>query len=232
MADSIVVLGPRLDVAATLGGLAMGRFDPTMRIERGHVWRASRTPDGPGTIHLRPDAAGLRAEAWGPGASWLLQRAGAMAGLADDRGGFEPHHHPLVAELARRHDVRIARTERVLERLVPTILCQKVTGLEAKRGWAALVRLADTNAPGPVPLLLPPAPTWLASLPSFAFHRARASSASAPTPSAGPPSTPTAWKRRSPSAEMSWRDDCWRCRASDPGRWPRCRCSRSATPTP
>ena len=161
-----------IDVVGTLGGLRLGRGDPTMSIEHGTVWRATRTPDGPGTIRLWSDRTRVRAEAWGPGGDWLLERAAGMAGLLDDPTTFEPRHHSVVAELARRRpDQRFARTERVLERLVPTIHSQKVTGLEAKRSWLALVRLARAPAPGPEPLLLPPAADWLAELPRFTYHR-------------------------------------------------------------
>jgi 3-methyladenine DNA glycosylase/8-oxoguanine DNA glycosylase len=163
-----------IDVGATFGPLALGRFDPTIRVEPREVWRASRTPDGPGTLHVAAlDAGRIHVEAWGPGARWLLDRARALCGLHDDAAGFEPARHPLVAEIVRRHGpLRFGRTDIVLERLVPTILSQKVTGLEAKRGWRALVRLAGERAPGPARLLLPPSAPWLKALPVFSYHRA------------------------------------------------------------
>ena len=43
--------GP-LDLRRTLAPLWRGRGDPTMRMAPDGVWRATRTPDGPGTIHL------------------------------------------------------------------------------------------------------------------------------------------------------------------------------------
>jgi 3-methyladenine DNA glycosylase/8-oxoguanine DNA glycosylase len=66
----------------------------------------------------------------------------------------------------------VPRTERVLDVLVPTILAQKVTGIEAKRSWAALVRHHAEPAPGPAGLALPPDPADLARLPDHVFHRA------------------------------------------------------------
>jgi 3-methyladenine DNA glycosylase/8-oxoguanine DNA glycosylase len=171
-AEPVLIPIDSADVGRTLGPLMLGNRDPTMRIDGSGVWRASRTPDGPGTIHVQRVAGGVEAEAWGPGAAWLLARAAGMVGAFDQRSSFDPSHHPLVARLARSSaGLRIPRTERVLERLVPTILSQKVTGLEAKRGWSGLVRLAGELAPGPSPLLLPPDPGWLASLPTYAFHR-------------------------------------------------------------
>jgi len=134
------------------------------------LWRASRTPHGPGTIHLPLD--GQHARAWGPGQEWLLDRVDALRGDLDDINGFDPSPHALVARLAHRFPrVRLPRTEGVLEVLVPAILEQKVTGAEARRAWRGLVRRLGEPAPGPVPLLLPPSPTRLLETPSYVFHR-------------------------------------------------------------
>jgi 3-methyladenine DNA glycosylase/8-oxoguanine DNA glycosylase len=95
-----------------------------------------------------------------------------MTGALDSLDGFDPSVHPVVARLARRlSSLRLPRTERVLDALVPAVLEQKVTGIEARRAWVGLVRLVGTPAPGPVPLLLTPSPTQLLEVPSFAFHR-------------------------------------------------------------
>jgi 3-methyladenine DNA glycosylase/8-oxoguanine DNA glycosylase len=58
----------------------------------------------------------------------------------------------------------------VVEALVPTILEQKVVGIEAKRSYAGLVRALSEPAPGPGGLLLPPDPARLAATPYYAFH--------------------------------------------------------------
>jgi len=150
--------------------LGHGRGDPTIRFAADGVWRATHTPNGPGTIHL--PAGGAKAEAWGPGGDWLLARAPAMTGALDSIDGFDPALHPVVARLARcLSSLRLPRTERVLDALVPAILEQKVTGFEARRSWAGLVRLLNEPAPGPVPLLLTPSPARLLEVPSYAFHR-------------------------------------------------------------
>ena len=46
------------------------------RIDR-VAWRATRTPDGPATVHLTLSAAtaSLQAEAWGEGADWIIERS-------------------------------------------------------------------------------------------------------------------------------------------------------------
>jgi 3-methyladenine DNA glycosylase/8-oxoguanine DNA glycosylase len=171
-----VALGFVPELGATLAPLRLGRSDPTTKIGLGGVWRATRTPEGPATVHLRVDRAAptvVDAQAWGPGATWVLDRVPSWVGARDDLSGFDPSAHPVVALAAHRHPgVRVPCTERVLDILVPTILSQKVTGLQAKRSWSALVRRAAEPAPGPPGLLLPPSPRWLAQLPDHVFHRA------------------------------------------------------------
>jgi 3-methyladenine DNA glycosylase/8-oxoguanine DNA glycosylase len=161
--------GSALTLRTNLRLLRHSGLDPTIRFAADGVWRATHTPDGPGTVHLTDHG---EAEAWGPGAGWLLERAPAMTGALDSLDGFEPSRHPVVANLARRFaSVRLPRTERVLDALVPAVLEQKVTGIEARRAWVGLVRLIGTPAPGPVPLLLTPTPEQLLAVPSYAFHR-------------------------------------------------------------
>jgi 3-methyladenine DNA glycosylase/8-oxoguanine DNA glycosylase len=152
-----------LDLARTLAPLWRGRGDPTMRVGTDGVWRATRTPDGPATIHL----------AIGGGA---LDHAPAMAGLLDDPAGLDAlaTRHPLVRDLARHHPgLRFPRTLAVMESLVPAIIEQKVTGNEAHRAWRGLVATHGEPAPGPAGragLRVPPGPAVLAALPYFAFH--------------------------------------------------------------
>lgn len=161
--------GRRLRLRQTLGPVRHGGSDPTIRFAVDGVWRATQTPDGPGTIHLRPDGS---SEAWGPGADWLLGRADALQGLDDDVAGFDPSGHPVIERLARRlPHVRLTRTDRVLDALVPAVLEQKVTGKEARRAWAGLVRLTGEPAPGPVPMRCTPTATRLLEVPTHVFHR-------------------------------------------------------------
>ncbi|MBV8303092.1 MAG: DNA-3-methyladenine glycosylase 2 family protein [Acidimicrobiia bacterium] len=142
----------------------------TMRFAGDGVWRATRTPDGPATIHLSGGGHRVEVEAWGPGAPWAVEHAPALVGADDSAEGFEPGH-PVVAELRRRlRGLRVGRSDAVVESLVPTVLEQKVQGLQARRSYRRLVRALGEPAPGPVPLLLPPQPARLADLPYHAFH--------------------------------------------------------------
>lgn len=163
----------QLDLRRTLAPARRGAGDPTMTLSTGECWRASNTPEGPATSHLRHRGSRLEIEAWGPGARWAAEHAPALAGLRDDTEGFDPSGHPLVASLHRSlPGVRIGRTGAVCEALLPTVLEQKVTGLEAKRSFRSLVRSLGSPAPGPAGLTLPPTAARLAATPGWTFHRA------------------------------------------------------------
>jgi 3-methyladenine DNA glycosylase/8-oxoguanine DNA glycosylase len=159
-----------VDLRLTLGPLRGGRGDPTMRIAPGEVARASRTPDGPGTIRLVQRPGSILAEAWGPGAEWLLDHAPEWCGSLDDDDGFDPPPGVVRELWRRRPGLRIPRTGLVLERLVPVILEQKVTSAEARRAYRLLAAALAEPAPGDLGLSLPPEPSRLAALPSYAFH--------------------------------------------------------------
>lgn len=171
MPTRTLVLDRPLDLRRTLAIHLRGAGDPTMRSAPGHVVRATRTPDGPATVELRLAGDRLTAETWGPGAERLLSGVPALVGEDEDRSGFVPDRHPLVADLDRRNrGIRIGRTGAVVEALVPAILEQKVTGTEAWRGLRGIVRRWGEPAPGPFGLRLLPDPVVLAGLPYHAFH--------------------------------------------------------------
>ena len=76
-----------------------------------------------------------------------------MAGRRGPAGrASTPATHPLVADLHRRCGwLRLGRTGRTWDALVPAVLEQKVTVAEAHRVWRELLRLAGEPAPGPAP---------------------------------------------------------------------------------
>ncbi len=175
-----------VDLRRTLGIHRRGPGDPTMRFSRdGSAWRASRTPEGPATLRLVPDGDAIRAQAWGPGAAWAIEQAPELIGADEDPALLAAFADRVAAAgppllrtlLARYHDIRLGRTRRVLEALVPAIIEQKVTGDEARTAFVALVRRHGEPARGPWdvagrPALLrvPPAPETLAGLPGYAYH--------------------------------------------------------------
>ena len=186
-----------VDVRRTLSVQGRGRGDPTFQAdEAGAVWRTSLTPDGPATIRVLPgrppeqpaDAAAkqaaenasapvtpVRARAWGPGAQWLLDALPGALGLYDDISGFDPDAHPVIRDAARRNPgLRLGRSGRLMEALVPAVLEQKVVVLEAHRAWRILLAKYGTPPPGPAPhgmRVFPPPGTWR-RIPSWEWHRA------------------------------------------------------------
>lgn len=157
----------------TIRGLMIPGEDPCARIAGGAFWWAARTPGGTGTLALRRDGGELLAEAYGPGAGWLVERADAVAGLRDDVTGFRElaAAHPLVDRLAGQHrGLRYPATGLLFPHVLRAVLEQKVTGNEAHRSYRALVRHFGEAAPGPVPLLLPPDPAAVAAAPYWTFH--------------------------------------------------------------
>lgn len=141
-----------------------------MRSDRGVVERASRTPQGPTCVRFTEAPGGIEVEAWGAGASWMLEHAPAWCGAEDDDSGFDPA--PGVVRELWRHNrgVRIPRTGVVTERLIAVVLEQKVTGYESRTAYIRLVRALAEPAPGPLGLTLPPEPARVADLPYYAFH--------------------------------------------------------------
>lgn len=169
--------GRPVPVARVLRQQRRGSGDPTLRMSvGGRHWRASRTPDGPVTLAIAPQSAAgeVHAEAWGPGSGWALDQLPDLLGDSDDWTGFEPRH-PVVLEARRRlPHLRLGRTGRVLESIVPSIIEQKVTGQEAFAGFRALVRRHGSPAPGPVVelgLMLQPTAATLAAIPSWEWLR-------------------------------------------------------------
>ncbi|WP_405501723.1 DNA-3-methyladenine glycosylase family protein [Streptomyces niveus] len=170
--------GHPLDLGLVLGPLRRGPADPTFRTgPDGSAVRASRTPAGPGTLRVRADHDCVRADAWGPGADWLLERLPELLGAADDPAAFVPRHRLLAASQRRRPGLRLCRTGLVLESLIPSVLEQKVTTIEANRSWRHLVRKYGEPAPGPYGsgdnrmYVMPDPRTW-AMIPSWEWHKA------------------------------------------------------------
>ncbi|MGZ6907248.1 MAG: DNA-3-methyladenine glycosylase family protein [Acidimicrobiia bacterium] len=168
MSRRFVALGGPQELRATLAPLARGPYDPTMRLGRAEVWRATRTPEGDGTARYTVVDAGVETEAFGPGAPWLLEHAPDLVGALDDGRAFAPTLEPFRSLVRRHPHLRLTTAGNPVELLVPTILEQKVTSIEAHRAYSRLVRAHGEPAPGPCyGLRLPPAPERLAEL-SFA----------------------------------------------------------------
>jgi 3-methyladenine DNA glycosylase/8-oxoguanine DNA glycosylase len=171
MQQRTITLALPVDLRQTLGPLSHGAPDHTIALRSKEAIRAVRTPAGPVCVHVHVDAGRAHGEAWGPGAVWILDHLGAVIGAEDDLSGFLPHDRAVDRAHRRRPGLRIARSGTVSDVLVPTILAQKVTGLEAARAWLRMLRSWGEPAPGPRGMRLPPSPERLASEPYHAYHR-------------------------------------------------------------
>ena len=162
---------PPIDLRRSLSPLVASAQDPTVRLRDQAVVRALSSPEGPATLELRREGDGFLGRAWGAGATWALDAAPGLLGAHDDRDGFEPWRHDVLARADRAHpSLRIVRSGLIHDLLVPTILAQRVTAGEAARSWTRLVRRWGRPAPGPHGLLLAPGADELAATPYWAFH--------------------------------------------------------------
>jgi 3-methyladenine DNA glycosylase/8-oxoguanine DNA glycosylase len=167
-----------VDLRATLGPVGRGPFDPTFRWEGAGdgagVWLTMRTAAGVATLHLRPGAT-IAARAWGPGAELALASVPALLGADDDWSGLDVRSHPLLHDTWRRMPgLKLACTGRLFAALVPAIIEQKVTSVEALRSWRRLATKFGDAPPGPAPegmRVIPSADAWR-RVPSWEWHAA------------------------------------------------------------
>jgi 3-methyladenine DNA glycosylase/8-oxoguanine DNA glycosylase len=178
-----------VNVSLTLALLRRGPGDPTFRRVGAVIWRTSRMESGPVTYAIEQlTPRRVRATAWGPGRHELLDGLESLVGACDDPTGFVPSH-PVLADGMRRYPgLRVPRTGRVLEALIPAIIEQKVLGIDAFAAQRRLLRRFGEAPPGPAPegmRVFPTAEQW-AAIPSWEWHlagvdpsRARAAQAAA-----------------------------------------------------
>ena len=160
-----------LDIPRTLFGLRRGLHDPTCRFGPDGIWRASRSPAGPASLHLVAYTDRIEATAWGEGAEAALDAVPSLIGMHDNLDSFEPDQHRLVARLWHEHSgLRIPRAGAVTEVLVATVLEQRVTTFEARRSQTQLIARWGEPAPGPGNLMLPPDPEVLAGVAYYDLH--------------------------------------------------------------
>ncbi len=159
----------------TLAPLRRGHADPTFRVLPDGIWRTLRTPLGAATLHLGSGPAGVTATAWGAGAAWAVEGVPELLGEGDDWSGLDVAASPFLADSRHRNPgLRLPRTRQVFEMLLPAILEQKVTGLQAHRSWRQLLWKYGDAAPGPAPegmRVFPTADTWR-RVPSWEWHAA------------------------------------------------------------
>ncbi|WP_255768116.1 DNA-3-methyladenine glycosylase family protein [Pseudarthrobacter sulfonivorans] len=186
----------------TLGTLLRGTGDPSFSFRPDGLWMAFTTPDGPVTLRLTAAAGSgagavsdggvsggavsggaVDAQAWGPGSAAGLAGVPRMLGAHDDWTAFdEPAFHatlPRMVREARRRNpaLRLPSTGRMVDCLVPTILEQKVTVVEARRGYRYLMYRFGSSAPAagsaaPEGLRVQPTQEQWLRIPSWEWHQA------------------------------------------------------------
>jgi 3-methyladenine DNA glycosylase/8-oxoguanine DNA glycosylase len=129
----------------------------------GRVWWTAATGSGPATVALASANGRIEAEGWGSGADEALERVPRLLGFEDDPGAFDP------LGLRELHlgslGLRLGSTGAVFDAVVPAVLGQLVTSVEAKTSYRKLRRALGTTAPGPRDdLVVPPAAVAIASL--------------------------------------------------------------------
>ena len=159
----------------TLAPHRRGPGDPCFQIVDGVIWRTSLQPSGPVTAQISRTAVDtVHCRAWGGGAEEFAGNLPALLGADDDASDFRPEHPTIAQALSRVPHLRLGRTGRVLEAIIPAVLEQRVQGVEAFRSWRLLVTAFGAPAPGPAPpgMRVPPSAGAWRTIPSWEFHRA------------------------------------------------------------
>lgn len=158
MSKRTITLPEPFDAAATLATVGV-------RTREGVGWWTTRTELGPASLRLRSATGSVTGEAWGPGADEVLERLPRLLGLDDDPSVF-PATPGLMRDLSlRSQGVHLGSTAAMFEAILPGVLGQLVTGVEAKRSRRLLIAALGEPAPGPTDgTQLQPAPAAIAAL--------------------------------------------------------------------
>lgn len=161
---------------ATLAPLRRGSGDPCLQLGAdGTIWRTSLLATGPVTARITRSAPDtVDCDVWGDGAAEFADALPTLLGAHDSAGAFAPEEPTIAAALRRSPHLRIGRTDRVLEAIIPAVLEQRVAGADSFRSWRLLVTKFGAPAPGPAPsrMRVPPAAEVWRGIPSWEFHRA------------------------------------------------------------
>jgi 3-methyladenine DNA glycosylase/8-oxoguanine DNA glycosylase len=171
-----VSFGGAVSPEITLFPLRRGPRDPCFQVgDDGAIWRTSLLPSGSVTARItRAAPRAIHGTAWGNGAEEFLEALPALLGADDDASDFLPTDPTVAAAHRRVPHLRLGRTGRVLEAIIPAVLEQRVPGADAFRSWRLLVTKFGTPPPGPAParMRVPPSADVWRHIPSWEFHRA------------------------------------------------------------
>jgi 3-methyladenine DNA glycosylase/8-oxoguanine DNA glycosylase len=163
--------GP-LDLRRTLSALGIQNW------AGGKAWWTVATGSGPATVALSAGQGRVEATGWGSGAEEALAGVPRLLGFDDDPASFDADG---LRELHLRSlGLRLGATGAVFDALVPAVLGQLVTRVEAKASYQRLRTGLGAPAPGPRDdLIVPPAAETIAAkayedLHPFGIERKRA----------------------------------------------------------
>jgi 3-methyladenine DNA glycosylase/8-oxoguanine DNA glycosylase len=165
------------DLGRTLLLGDLGRQNSTLqRPSEDELLRATWTPEGPASVHVRVQASAVEARAWGPGREWLLDALPLHLGLSDR----PPRFADKIGRLQRRlPGVRRGRALDVFDLVTSYVIRQRVAWRDAVATHVSILRAYAQPAPGPAQLRLPLSPEqWLslttADLAAHGLERKRA----------------------------------------------------------
>lgn len=192
--DAHALWDPRgpYSLRATLSILQRGPQDPATRVGDDQAWLCFHTSEG--AVTLRASRTGgidspVLLQAWGPGAHTAVDQGLRLLGANDDWSAFDApdyrEHVPSIVAQTRRLNpgLRFPATGRIFDALLPAILEQKVTVIEAHFAWKYLALAVGEVPPAPAPagMRLPPTPAAIRSLQPWQWHQARVDSRRAAT---------------------------------------------------
>jgi 3-methyladenine DNA glycosylase/8-oxoguanine DNA glycosylase len=162
------------NLRAVLGPLRRGTGDPAFQIHADGMWLTGLMQGDPFTLRLVADADLVRGTYWGPARDAAANTFADLLGATDDVRGFIPQH-PAIESQWRRY-ANVWRTPRSLltwQVALAAVLEQRVTGVEARGAWRALLREHGTVAPGPAPagMMVPPTAQEVLRVPSWDWRR-------------------------------------------------------------
>jgi len=152
----LAVEGP-LDLAHTMGLLAMSSRDPTFRVYgRDTVAFATNTAAGAASARFVHRGNVVAVEAWGDGAAFVRDRAHTLAGLHDRPLDFAPALAALASLVHRFAGLRLSAGADPVEIAMHAVFGQRITSGEARQSWSRFVHRYGEPAPGPLGLTAPP----------------------------------------------------------------------------
>ena len=133
--------------------MSRGAGDPSLRrMLDGSMWLAGTVDDEPFSAHIVASARAVKGVYWGPGRELAAANFPDLLGAADDPDGFTPSHQVIAAQWRTYSEVlRTPRSLLTWQTALAAILEQRVTGVEARGAWRALVTEHGTQTPGPAP---------------------------------------------------------------------------------